>query len=87
MKFLVLCTGNSARPILVEVIPGEWAAKSRSIRSDRRPVGRVHPTALALLQSLMRMAEVPLLRFLADPGWHPNLRPVRALRLCLPAPH
>ena len=51
MNILVLCTGNSARSILLEHI----------LNADRRitaysaggqPVGRVHPQSLKLLASL-----------------------------------
>lgn len=50
MNILVLCTGNSARSILLETIlrvRGE--GRVRAFSAGSRPVGRVNPAALALL--------------------------------------
>ena len=51
MTVLFLCTGNSCRSILAEatfnhLAPPGW----RAISAGSRPVGAVHPRALALLQ-------------------------------------
>lgn len=50
MNLLFLCTGNSCRSILAEAVfnhlaPSGW----RAISAGSRPVGQVHPRALALL--------------------------------------
>ena len=50
MKILILCTGNSARSILLESIfnqLGEGRVKAYSAGS--KPAGKVHPESLALL--------------------------------------
>ena len=50
---LFLCTGNSARSILAEVILGKLGAgKFHAFSAGSRPKGAVNPHTLALLQSL-----------------------------------
>lgn len=53
MKFLFLCTGNSCRSILSEVLfnsraPEGWTAYS----AGSKPTGRVHPQTLKTLENL-----------------------------------
>lgn len=53
MKFLFLCTGNSCRSILSEVLfnsraPEGWTAYS----AGSKPTGRVHPLTLKTLENL-----------------------------------
>jgi len=47
MNILVLCTGNSARSILLEAILGDLGFNSYSAGS--KPAGQVHPVALDTL--------------------------------------
>lgn len=51
MNILVLCTGNSARSILLEAILNREGAATgiRAYSAGSCPAGRVHPQALALL--------------------------------------
>ncbi len=50
-KVLFLCTGNSARSILAEVLLRDRAAgRLRTCSAGSRPAGRVHPEALACLE-------------------------------------
>jgi protein-tyrosine-phosphatase len=52
-NILFLCTGNSARSILAEAIVNRLGAgKFRGYSAGSFPKGKVHPRALALLQSL-----------------------------------
>ena len=51
MNILVLCTGNSARSILLEAALSRMGAARglRAYSAGSHPAGRVHPQALALL--------------------------------------
>jgi len=50
---LFLCTGNSARSIIAEVILNKTAAgKFRAYSAGSHPKGQVHPETIRLLQSL-----------------------------------
>lgn len=52
MNILVLCTGNSARSILLEsIFNHSGAARVRAFSAGSNPTGKVHPQSLALLQS------------------------------------
>ena len=53
MKFLFLCTGNSCRSILSEVLfnqraPQDWVAYS----AGSKPTGQVHPLTIKTLENL-----------------------------------
>lgn len=50
MNILVLCTGNSARSILLESILNRLGAgRIRAYSAGSQPTGKVHPQSLALL--------------------------------------
>lgn len=52
LNILVLCTGNSARSILLERILSERSHdRIRAFSAGSKPAGRVHPAALDLLAS------------------------------------
>lgn len=52
MNILVLCTGNSARSILLEAILRQRGGDRVAVWSaGSRPAGRVHPQALSLLKA------------------------------------
>ena len=51
-RILFLCTGNSARSILAEAIANRLGeGRLRGYSAGSHPQGRVHPAAIALLQS------------------------------------
>jgi arsenate reductase (thioredoxin) len=50
---LILCTGNSARSILAEVLINHWGhGRFKGMSAGSFPKGAVHPMALKLLQNL-----------------------------------
>lgn len=52
MNILVLCTGNSARSILLEVLLADLGAgRVQTFSAGSHPAGKVHPQALQLLSS------------------------------------
>lgn len=53
MKILVLCTGNSARSILLEsILNRDSAGRIVAFSAGSAPSGRVHPQSLILLERL-----------------------------------
>lgn len=52
MNILVLCTGNSARSILLEsILNTEGKGRVRAYSAGSHPAGKVHPQSLALLRA------------------------------------
>lgn len=52
MNILVLCTGNSARSILLETILNQCSdGRVKAWSAGSKPAGRVHPQSIALLAS------------------------------------
>ena len=50
---LFLCTGNSARSIIAEVLMNQWGrGKFKGLSAGSHPKGEVHPIALQLLQRM-----------------------------------
>jgi protein-tyrosine-phosphatase len=53
MNILVLCTGNSARSILLEhILNHQGQGRINAYSAGSKPTGKVHPESLRLLQSL-----------------------------------
>ncbi|MEM6897254.1 MAG: arsenate reductase ArsC [Pseudomonadota bacterium] len=53
MNILVLCTGNSARSILLEyILKTQSGGRVESFSAGSKPSGRVHPQAVRLLGSM-----------------------------------
>ena len=53
MNILVLCTGNSARSILLEsILTQESGGRVTGFSAGSQPAGKVHPASLALLEEL-----------------------------------
>ena len=53
LNFLVLCTGNSARSILLEhILTHKSDGRIRAYSAGSRPAGQVHPQSLILLSEL-----------------------------------
>lgn len=53
MNVLVLCTGNSARSILLEhILNLQGQGRVQAFSAGSKPAGKVHPESLRLLQSL-----------------------------------
>ena len=51
MNILVLCTGNSARSILLEsILNTESVGRVRAFSAGSQPAGQVHPQSLKLLE-------------------------------------
>ena len=51
MNILVLCTGNSARSILLEsILNTESVGRVRAFSAGSQPAGEVHPQSLKLLE-------------------------------------
>ena len=62
---LFLCTGNSARSILAEVLINHWGhGRFRGFSAGSRPKGRVHPIAIELLKHMQLPTET-----LASKSW------------------
>jgi arsenate reductase (thioredoxin) len=53
MKFLFLCTGNSCRSILSEVLFNSRALEGwKAYRAGSQPSGQVHPLTIETLENL-----------------------------------
>lgn len=53
MNILVLCTGNSARSILLEhILNRQGAGRVHAFSAGSKPTGQVHPQSIRLLESL-----------------------------------
>jgi arsenate reductase len=78
MHILFLCTGNSARSIMAEVILNHLSgAHVRASSAGSHPKGAVHPLALETLQSMGLPRDG-----LRSKSWEEFARPERATARC-----